>query len=153
VAEQLLAAGWEVRVLDDFSSGREENLAGLRDHVELLRGDVRDPAMVARAVAGVEVVFHQAAIPSVPRSVEEPIRTNDVNVGGTLRVLEGARRAGARRVVFAASSAAYGDTQVLPKVASSTASSTRSSMASRRWRCATSTSTAPARTRTASTRP
>jgi nucleoside-diphosphate-sugar epimerase len=116
VAVQLLAAGFEVRVLDDFSSGREENLADVRDHLELIRGDVRDAATVARAMAGVEVVFHQAAIPSVPRSVEEPIRTNDVNVGGTLQVLEGARRAGARRVVFAASSAAYGDTLVLPKV-------------------------------------
>jgi nucleoside-diphosphate-sugar epimerase len=116
VVEHLLAAGWEVRVLDDLSTGRAENLAGVRDCVELIRGDVRDPAAVARALAGAEVVFHQAAIPSVPRSVEEPIRTNDVNVAGTLQVLEGARRAGVRRVVYAASSSAYGDTPVLPKV-------------------------------------
>ena len=121
VVEHLLRAGWEVRVLDDLSSGREQNLADARDHVELIRGDVRDAETVGRAVAGVEVVFHQAAIPSVPRSVEEPLRTNDVNVGGTLQVLEGARRAGARRVVFAASSAAYGDTKVLPKVETLTA--------------------------------
>jgi len=116
VVEHLLAAGWEVRVLDDLSTGRAENLADVRNCVELIEGDVRDPATVARAVAGVEAVFHQAAIPSVPRSVEEPLYTNDVNVGGTLQLLEAARRAGARRVVFAASSSAYGDTEVLPKI-------------------------------------
>jgi UDP-glucose 4-epimerase len=116
LAERLAREGWTVRVLDDLSSGRESNLFACGDRVELLRGDVCDEPAVARAVAGVEVVFHQAAVPSVPRSVEEPVRTNRVNIGGTLHVLEQARRAGVRRVVYAASSSAYGDTLVLPKV-------------------------------------
>jgi UDP-glucose 4-epimerase len=115
LVEGLLAAGFRVRVLDDFSSGREENLRACAGRVELLRGDVRDEALLGRAVAGVEVVFHEAAVPSVPRSVAEPLRTNSVNVEGTLRVLEAARRAGVRRLVYAASSSAYGDTPKLPK--------------------------------------
>jgi len=116
LVDALLAAGWSVRVLDDFSSGREANLAQARDRIELLRGDLADPEVAAAAVADVEVVFHQGAVPSVPRSLEEPIRTNRVNVDGTLQILEASRRAGVRRVVYAASSSAYGDTEVLPKV-------------------------------------
>ena len=116
LADGLLAAGWRVRLLDDFSSGREANVAHLLGHAELLRGDLRDAGLLSRALPGVEVVFHQGAVPSVPRSVAEPERTNDVNVTGTLRVLEAARKAGVRRVVFAASSSVYGDTPVLPKV-------------------------------------
>jgi UDP-N-acetylglucosamine/UDP-N-acetyl-alpha-D-glucosaminouronate 4-epimerase len=116
IVEALLAEGWRVRVLDDFSSGREENLAAVADTVEVRLGDVRDAGDVESAVSGVEVVFHEAAVPSVPRSVAEPVRTNSVNVDGTLLVLESARRAGVRRVVYAASSSAYGDTPVLPKV-------------------------------------
>ena len=116
LAEALAAQGHEVRVLDDFSSGRAANLAGFRDQLDVLEGDLRDGALIARAVEGTEVVFHEAAVPSVPRSVAEPLRTNDVNVNGTLGLLEAAREAGVRRVVFAASSSAYGDTPVLPKV-------------------------------------
>jgi UDP-glucose 4-epimerase len=116
LCERLLALGWRVRVLDDFSSGRDENLRAIADEVELIRGDLRDAETVAKAVAGVEVVFHQAAVPSVPRSVAEPVRTNSVNVDGTLLVLDSARRAGVRRVVYAASSSAYGDTPTLPKI-------------------------------------
>jgi nucleoside-diphosphate-sugar epimerase len=116
LADGLLAAGWRVRLLDDFSSGREANVAHLHGHVELLRGDLRDAGLLARVLPGVDVVFHQGAVPSVPRSVAEPERTNDVNVTGTLRVLEASRKAGVRRVVFASSSSAYGDTPVLPKV-------------------------------------
>lgn len=118
LAEQLLAEGFEVRILDDFSSGRRENLVGFRDAVELLEGDLRDTALLARAVAGIDVVFHEAAVPSVPSSVAEPERTNDVNVTGTLSLLEHARKADVRRVVFAASSAAYGDAAALPNVES-----------------------------------
>ncbi len=116
LVDGLLAAGWDVRVLDDFSSGREANLAGARGRIELLRGDLADSETAARAVAGVEVVFHEGAIPSVPRSVEQPVETNRANVTGTLTVLEAARQAGVRRLVYAASSSAYGDTEVLPKV-------------------------------------
>lgn len=118
LVDRLLAEGCTVRVLDDFSSGREENLARSRGRIELLREDLRDPDVPARAVAGIDFVFHQAAVPSVPRSVAEPLRTHDVNVTGTLRLLEAARHAGVQRLVFAASSSAYGDTPELPKVES-----------------------------------
>ena len=116
LVDRLLADGWRVRVLDDFSSGRPENVAHWAGGAELVRGDLRDRALLPKLLDGVEVVFHQAAVPSVPRSVAEPERTNDVNVTGTLGLLEAARRAGVRRVVFASSSSAYGDTPVLPKV-------------------------------------
>ena len=118
IVERLLLEGWEVRVLDDFSTGRAENLESVASQIELLKGDIRDVALVTRAVEGMEVVFHEAAVPSVPRSVEEPVRTNDVNVNGTLNVLEQARQAGVRRVVYAASSSVYGDTPTLPKIES-----------------------------------
>ena len=90
------------------SSARAASSAGvsIENEIEFARGDVRDEALLARLLDGVEVVFHQAAVPSVPRSVAEPLRTNSVNVGGTLQVLESARRAGVRRLVFAASSSA-----------------------------------------------
>jgi UDP-glucose 4-epimerase len=116
LVDALVAAGWRTRVLDDFSSGREENLVASGPAVELVRGSLCDPELLAGALRGVEVVFHQGAVPSVPRSVAEPLRTHEVNASGTLRVLEAARHAGVRRVVYAASSSAYGDTPVLPKV-------------------------------------
>jgi len=116
LADGLLAAGFRVRVLDDFSSGRESNLADALGDIELIRGDLADPATAARACAGADVVFHQGAIPSVPRSVAEPVATNRANIDGTLSVLECARQAGVRRVVFAASSSVYGDTEELPKI-------------------------------------
>jgi UDP-glucose 4-epimerase len=116
IAAALLTAGERVRVLDDFSSGRRENVASLPGSVELIEGSVADGAAVERAMQGVEVVFHQAAIPSVVRSVEDPRSTMLVGVQGTTIVLDAARRAGAKRVVFAASSAVYGDGPVLPKI-------------------------------------
>jgi UDP-glucose 4-epimerase len=115
IARALLARGDQVRVLDNFSSGRRENLQDLAG-VEVLEGDILDDAALARAVRGVSLIFHQAAIPSVPRSVADPLPTNDANVTGTLKVLQAARQAGTRRVVYAASSSAYGDTPTLPKV-------------------------------------
>ena len=114
LVDRLVREGWRVRVLDDFSSGREQNLAASRTRIELLKGDLCDEALCARAVAGADVVFHEAAVPSVPRSVAEPVRTNRVNVTGTLGLLEAARTAGVRRFVFAASSSAYGNTEQLP---------------------------------------
>jgi UDP-glucose 4-epimerase len=116
IAEALLASGESVRILDDFSSGRRENLEGLPGHWELVEGTIVDPRIVQRAMRGAELVFHQAAIPSVARSVENPQATMLAGVQGTTVVLDVARHAGVRRVIFAASSAAYGDTPALPKV-------------------------------------
>ncbi|HEY6458667.1 MAG TPA: NAD-dependent epimerase/dehydratase family protein, partial [Polyangiaceae bacterium] len=116
IAETLLAAGDSVRILDDFSSGRRENLASLPGKHELVEGTIVDPKTVAGAMRGVEVVFHEAAIPSVFRSVEDPSSTMLAGVQGTTVVLDAARRAGVKRVVFAASSSAYGDTPTLPKI-------------------------------------
>ena len=120
IAEALLTSGESVRILDDFSSGRRENLEGLPGRWELTEGTIVDPAIVAQAMLGVDVVFHQAAIPSVARSVENPQATMLAGVQGTAVVLDVARHAGVRRVIFAASSAAYGDTPALPKVESMT---------------------------------
>jgi nucleoside-diphosphate-sugar epimerase len=116
IAEALLKSGESVRILDDFSSGRRENLETLPGRWELFEGSIVDPETVARAVRGVEIVFHEAAIPSVVRSVEDPQATMRVGVQGTTVVLDLARQAGVRRVIFAASSAAYGDGEELPKV-------------------------------------
>lgn len=116
LSEALLAKGERVRILDDFSTGRRQNVEGLRGEVEVVEGSIVDPDAVARAMKGVEVVFHQAAMPSVARSVEEPQASMLANVQGTTVVLDVARRSGVRRVVFAASSSAYGDTPTLPKI-------------------------------------
>ncbi len=116
IAEALLATGERVRIIDDFSSGRRENLARLPGRFELIEGTITDPQTVARAVHGVEVVFHEAAIPSVARSVADPQATMLAGVQGTTVLLDVAQRAGVRRVIFAASSAAYGDTPTLPKM-------------------------------------
>src|SRR6476619_7311264 len=114
LVEELLRRGESVRIADDFSSGKRENLpAGGK--VELIEGDLADPAVAARAVKGCEFVLHQAAIPSVPRSVKDPLTSHRANVDSTLHVLLASRDAGVRRLVFAASSSAYGDTPTLPK--------------------------------------
>jgi len=115
LVEKLVRHGAAVRVLDNFSSGKSENLAALADDIEVIDGDLRDQAAVGRAVQGVDVVFHQAALPSVPRSIADPQTTFDVNVVGTLNLLVAARDATCRRVIFASSSSVYGDTLVLPK--------------------------------------
>ncbi len=116
LVEGLLARGWAVRVLDNFATGRRENIAGVLTRIELLEGDVRNLTTVRSAMRNVEVVFHQAALPSVARSVTNPLESNAVNITGTLNVLLAARDAGVRRVVYAASSAAYGNQPTLPKV-------------------------------------
>lgn len=115
LVEALLDRGEKVRVLDNFSTGHEENLAPLRERIEVIEGDLRDPEAVRRAMRGVEVVYHQGALASVPRSVANPLATHEVCVNGTLNVLLMAREAGARRVVYAASSSAYGANPALPK--------------------------------------
>ncbi len=113
IARALLARGDDVRIIDDFSTGRRGNLEGI--DVEVIESSIEDTGALGKAMDGVEVVFHQAALPSVKRSVDDPIRTHSVNATGTLNVLVSARDAGARRVVYASSSSAYGNTPVLPK--------------------------------------
>jgi len=108
VVAELLEEGWGVRVLDDFSSGSPTNLCSVAGRIEVVRGDVRDGEALAKVAAGVEVIFHLAAIASVPGSIEAPVHSHDVNLGGTLKTLEAARSCGVRRVVFASSSAIYG---------------------------------------------
>src|SRR5688572_29779718 len=115
LARALLARGDRVRALDDLSSGKRDNLADVGGDIDLQVGDVRDPAACARACRGASVVYHQAARASVPRSVEDPQGTFDVNVVGTHHLLLAARAAGARRLVFASSSSVYGDQPELPK--------------------------------------
>src|SRR5262249_36077710 len=103
LVERLVRDGLRVRVLDSFDTGKRENLAPLGSQIELIEGDLRDPAVCRRACEGIEVVLHEAALPSVPRSVEEPQRSFEINVLGTNVLLLAARDAGVRRVVQASS--------------------------------------------------
>jgi UDP-glucose 4-epimerase len=116
LVESLLARGAAVRVLDNFATGRRENLAGLTGALDILEGDLRDLDAVRRAAAGTAAIFHLGALPSVARSVEDPITSNAVNVGGTTNVILAARDAGVRRIVYASSSSVYGDSATLPKI-------------------------------------
>ncbi len=111
----VLQKGHEVVVLDNFSTGKRENLEEIEDRITLIEGDLRDRSVVEKALKGCSAVFHQGALGSVPRSVEDPVTSHDVNVNGTLNVLESARSEGVRRIVFAASSSAYGDQPESPK--------------------------------------
>ncbi len=115
LVEELLRRGERVRVVDNLITGKRANLAHLKG-VEFLEGDLADIAVARQAVKDVEIVLHQAAIPSVPRSVEDPVTSNRANVDASLNLLVAARDGGVRRVVYAGSSSAYGDTPVLPKV-------------------------------------
>lgn len=115
LVDALVGRGDSVVVVDNLFSGREENLAGVRDRIEFVRGDIRDLGLVRTLVRGCDHVLHQAALASVPLSVDDPETTTAVNVQGTLNVLIAARDAGVKRVVFAASSAAYGETDVTPQ--------------------------------------
>jgi len=114
IAAALIERGETVRGIDNFITGKRANLAGL-EAMEFLEGDLADPAACAKACAGVEIVFHEAALASVPRSVADPVATNVACVDATLNLLVAARAAGVRRVVYAGSSSAYGDTPTLPK--------------------------------------
>jgi UDP-N-acetylglucosamine/UDP-N-acetyl-alpha-D-glucosaminouronate 4-epimerase len=115
IVDRLLAEGHSVRVLDNFSTGRRENLADVLSDIEVVEGDIESYEQVQNAVSGCEVVLHQAALPSVPRSVQDPLRSNATNVTGTLNVLLAARDSGVRRVVYASSSSIYGASPELPK--------------------------------------
>ena len=114
LAEELLRRGHRVRIADNFVTGKRQNLMHLKG-AEVLEGDLADTAFAERATSGMDYVLHQAAIPSVPRSVEDPWASNRSNIDATLSVLIGARKAGVKRVVYAASSSAYGNTPTLPK--------------------------------------
>lgn len=115
IAKALLEAGHQVRVLDNFSTGRRENIREFVKDFELVEGDIRSYHTVNQAVKGIDVILHQAALPSVPRSINDPITTNEVNVGGTLNILDAAKDNNVQRVVFASSSSVYGDNPELPK--------------------------------------
>jgi len=114
IAAELLARGKHVRGIDNFSTGKRENLRGL-EAMEFIEADINDADATARACRGVECVFHEAAIPSVPRSVEDPVGSNHAGVSGTVQLLTAAKDAQVRRVVFAGSSAVYGNSPTLPK--------------------------------------
>lgn len=115
IARELIKRGERVRGLDDFSTGKWENIADLKDDLDFREVSLLDPKGLAAACEGVDFVFHEAALPSVPKSVADPQLTNAVNVDGTLNLLVAARQAHVKRVVYAASSSAYGETEVLPK--------------------------------------
>jgi len=115
LVERLVKEGERVRVFDNLSTGRSENIEPFLSEIEFIDGDIRDSGLVREAMGGVDYVLHQAAVPSVPRSVKDPLTTNSVNVGGTLNVLIAARDAAVKRVVYASSSSVCGDTPVLPK--------------------------------------
>lgn len=116
LAHALVEQGQFVRVLDNFSTGNMANLEKIKDKIEVINGDIRYLNTVTEAVQDIDYILHQAALPSVPRSVVTPLESNDVNVNGTLNILYAAKEAKVKRVVYAASSSAYGDTPTLPKV-------------------------------------
>src|SRR5271165_2349691 len=115
LARALLAHGEQVRGVDNFSTGKRENIAEILDRIDFREADILDPHAMHKACAGADFVFHQAAIPSVPKSVLDPLGSNRANVDGTVNLLVAARDAKVKRVVYAASSSAYGDTPTLPK--------------------------------------
>lgn len=115
IAYRLLEIGDEVRILDNFSTGRRINIDTIEDKIEIIDGDIRDYWTVREAVNDVDYILHQAALPSVPRSVSNPLTSNAVNIDGTINILEAAKQAGVKRVVMASSSSVYGDTPKLPK--------------------------------------
>jgi nucleoside-diphosphate-sugar epimerase len=116
IVDELLRRSEPVRVLDNLATGRRENLAHCLDRIDFVEGDIRDLETCRRACAGVDYVLHQAALGSVPRSIDDPLTSHEVNVTGTVKMLLAARDAGVKRLVYAASSSTYGDHPGLPKV-------------------------------------
>ena len=115
LVRRLLADGGRVRVIDNLATGKRERLRDVEGAIEFIEGDLADPFTCENALSGIDCVLHQAAVPSVQRSVKNPIETNKANITSTLNLLEGCRKRGVRRIVYASSSSAYGDTPVLPK--------------------------------------
>jgi len=115
LVDALVEKGYEVRILDDFSTGKEENVEKFKDKVEIIRGDIREEKVVRIALENVEIVFHLAALPSVQRSLENPLRTHEVNATGTLLLLKESCELGVKKFIYASSSSVYGDSPNLPK--------------------------------------
>ncbi|MBX0317368.1 MULTISPECIES: SDR family oxidoreductase [Shouchella] len=115
IAKALVAKGEKVKILDNFNTGKKDNIAEFIDEIEVIDGDFTNEKTVQSALKQVDVVFHQGAIPSVPKSIQNPIESNHANVSGTLQLLQGAVEARVSRFIYAASSSAYGDSETLPK--------------------------------------
>ena len=115
IVERLVSEEQTVRVLDDFSSGKRENLAAFASKIEILEGDLRRIDDCRRACQDVEFIYHEGAVPSVPKSVADPVTSHEANIDGTFNLLMAARDAKCKRVIYAASSSAYGDQPELPK--------------------------------------
>jgi nucleoside-diphosphate-sugar epimerase len=115
LVEALLKINYQVRVLDNFMTGKRQNISSILSHIQLIEGDLRDFETVRKAAEAVDFIFHLGALPSVPRSIQDPITSNDVNIQGTLHVLEAAKQMKVKRVIFSSSSSVYGDSPILPK--------------------------------------
>ncbi len=115
LVKALLAKGEQVRVLDNFSTGKKENIQQVLNQIDLIEGDIRDPEIVRRAVKGSDYILHQAALPSVPRSIADPVSSTTVNIDGTVNLLVSAKEFGVKKFVMASSSSVYGDSPTLPK--------------------------------------
>jgi nucleoside-diphosphate-sugar epimerase len=115
IAEELIQRGHDVRIIDNFLTGKRENIASFSDNIELIEGDIRDMDTCRKSLEGADFVLHQAALPSVPRSIEDPILTSEINIEGTLNLLVASRNAGIQKFVFASSTSVYGDDPRLPK--------------------------------------
>jgi len=116
IVRKLIAKGEKVKVLDNFNTGKKENLHGLIDDIECIEGDFTRDQTVMKAVKDVDIIFHQGAIPSVPKSIKDPIKTNHANINGTLKLLNAAVKENVSRFIYAASSSAYGFNETLPKL-------------------------------------
>ncbi len=116
IADELIRQGGKVKILDNFVTGFQENLDEIKGDFDFIKGDLNDGETLKKAVENVEIIFHEAALPSVPRSVENPLETHEACVSGTLNLLLAAKEANVRRVIYAASSSAYGDQPTLPKI-------------------------------------
>ncbi|MDD5687460.1 MAG: SDR family oxidoreductase [Elusimicrobia bacterium] len=115
IVDELLVRDYKVRIIDNFCTGRLENIKHIFNKIELIKGDIRDEKIVRKAMKGIDFVFHEAALRSVPRSIDDPVSTNDVNIAGTLNLLVAAKNEKVKRFIYASSSSAYGDTKELPK--------------------------------------
>jgi nucleoside-diphosphate-sugar epimerase len=115
IVDKLVSLGHEVRVVDNFMTGKRENLEGVKGKIDLIEGDIRDLELMRKAAKGIDYVLHQAAFRSVPKSVDNPTLNNDINIAGTLNTFMAAREAGVKRVVYASSSSCYGDTDKFPE--------------------------------------